>query len=158
MTHLIESFTMTARALSTDTRSTIEQDPRWAALVARDRQADGSFFYSVRTTGVYCRPSCAARRPNPANVRFHASSMEAEAAGFRPCRRCRPDRAAGGSAHAAKIAAACRAIESADEMPSLGDLARMAGLSPHHFHRVFKAATGVTPREYAAAHRARRVR
>ena len=84
--------------------------------------------------------------------------MEAEAAGFRPCRRCRPDRAAGGSAHAAKIAAACRAIESADEMPSLGDLARMAGLSPHHFHRVFKAATGVTPREYAAAHRARRVR
>jgi AraC family transcriptional regulator of adaptative response/methylated-DNA-[protein]-cysteine methyltransferase len=77
------------------TRARIEDDPRWVALVARDRAADGMFFYSVRTTGVYCRPSCAARRPNPENVRFHRTAAEAQGAGFRPCRRCRPDRPLG---------------------------------------------------------------
>lgn len=69
-----------------------DQDPRWAALTGRDRAADGAFVYSVRTTGVYCRPSCAARRPRPENVRFHASAPQAEAAGFRACKRCRPNR------------------------------------------------------------------
>ena len=89
------------------------QDPRWALVAARDRAADGAFFYSVETTGVYCRPSCAARRPNQANVRFHASAAEAEAAGFRPCKRCKSDGAPLAERYAAKAAAACRLIEAA---------------------------------------------
>ncbi|MFH5926051.1 bifunctional DNA-binding transcriptional regulator/O6-methylguanine-DNA methyltransferase Ada [Roseomonas xinghualingensis] len=135
-----------------------ERDPRWAALTARDPAAEGSFFYSVRTTGVYCRPSCAARRPNPRNIRFHATAAEAEAAGFRPCRRCRPDEASPRARQATLVAEACRMIETAEEPPSLSALAEAAGLSPHHFHRVFRAVTGLTPKAYAAAHRARRVR
>jgi AraC family transcriptional regulator of adaptative response/methylated-DNA-[protein]-cysteine methyltransferase len=135
-----------------------EKDPRWAAVVARDRGADGVFFYSVRTTGVYCRPWCAARRPNPKNVRFHETAADAERAGFRACRRCRPDRPAPEGRYAAKIADVCHLIEASDEPLRLAELADHAGLSPYHFHRVFKAATGVTPRAYAAAHRTRRVR
>lgn len=139
-------------------RNPAERDPRWAAIVARDRAMDGVFYYSVRTTGVYCRPSCAARRPNPKNVRFHDTPADAERAGFRPCRRCKPGSAAAGAGHAARIAEACRAIEAADAPLRLSDLAARAGLSPWHFHRLFKAATGVTPRDYAAAQRAARVR
>ncbi len=135
-----------------------ERDPRWAAVVVRDRQADGTFYYSVKTTGVYCRPSCAARRPNPKNVRFHLTAADAEQAGFRPCRRCRPDRSTLERAHAAVIAAICRSIEAADAAPRLAALAKRAHLSPYHFHRVFKSITGVTPRAYAAAHRTQRVR
>jgi AraC family transcriptional regulator of adaptative response/methylated-DNA-[protein]-cysteine methyltransferase len=71
-----------------------EQDPRWAAVAARDRAADGTFYYSVKTTGVYCRPSCAGRLPNPKNVRFHRTRADAERAGFRACKRCKPDQAA----------------------------------------------------------------
>ena len=133
-------------------------DPRWAAVVARDRAADGAFFYSVRTTGVYCRPSCAARRARPENVSFHASREEAERAGFRPCRRCRPDGQSPADARAAKITAACRLIEDAANAPRLDFLARNAGMSAFHFHRTFKRVTGVTPAQYAAARRARRVR
>ena len=134
------------------------RDPRWQAIVRRDRQADGAFYYSVKTTGVYCRPSCAARLPNPRNVRFHRTREEAERAGFRPCRRCKPDLPPIDQRHAATIAAICRAIDSSQEVPSLALLARRAGLSPHHFHRVFKTVTGLTPRAYAAAGRAKRVR
>lgn len=134
------------------------QDPRWAAVAARDPRADGSFFYSVKTTGVYCRPSCAARRPNPKNVRFHATAADAQRAGFRACRRCRPDLPSLESLHSATIAEICRVIEAAPETQSLASLARRAGLSPYHFHRVFKAVTGVTPRGYAAAHRTDRIR
>jgi AraC family transcriptional regulator of adaptative response/methylated-DNA-[protein]-cysteine methyltransferase len=112
----------------------------------------------VATTGVYCRPSCVARLANPKNVRFHATPAEAEAAGFRPCKRCRPDQPSPDSHHAALVAAACRTIEEADEPPSLAALAGAAGLSPFHFHRVFKAIAGVTPKAYAAARRAARVR
>ena len=133
-------------------------DPRWAAVQTRDKRADGSFFYSVRSTGVYCRPSCAARPARPENVAFHASIAAAEAAGFRPCQRCHPDRAPDQAPHAQTVAALCRYIESADESPTLEVLAERAGLSPHHLHRVFKAATGLTPRAYAAAHRGARVR
>jgi AraC family transcriptional regulator of adaptative response/methylated-DNA-[protein]-cysteine methyltransferase len=136
----------------------ITDDPRWAAVVGRDASADGAFVYSVRTTGVYCRPACPARTPNPANVAFHASAAAARAAGFRPCRRCRPDEPPLAERHAALAARACRRIEQAEETPSLAVLAREAGLSPHHFHRLFKAAVGLTPRDYAAAHRARQVR
>lgn len=135
-----------------------EQDPRWAAVRSRDRTADGTFFYSVRTTGIYCRPSCAARLANPANVRFHPTAAAAEQAGFRACRRCRPGQPPRHERQAATVARACRLIEDADGMPLLADLARSAGLSPFHFHRVFKAATGLTPRGYAAARRAARVR
>ena len=131
-------------------------DPRWLRIRARDKSADGAFVYSVRTTGVYCRPSCAARPARPENVAFHATPADAECAGFRACKRCRPD--AQPPSHADAVTAACRFIESAEETPSLADLAARAKLSPHHFHRVFKAATGVTPRAYATARRTARVR
>jgi AraC family transcriptional regulator of adaptative response/methylated-DNA-[protein]-cysteine methyltransferase len=133
-------------------------DPRWIKVVARDRSADGTFFYSVKTTGVYCRPSCASRPARPENVAFHLSREAAEKAGFRPCRRCRPDRPSLAEQHAATITRACREIESSGEAPNLEALAKGSGLSTFHFHRVFKAVTGVTPREYANAHRAARVR
>ncbi|HET9405346.1 MAG TPA: bifunctional DNA-binding transcriptional regulator/O6-methylguanine-DNA methyltransferase Ada [Burkholderiales bacterium] len=135
-----------------------KKDPRWAAVVRRDPGADGKFFYSVRTTGVYCRPSCGSRRARPENVRFFASGADAERAGFRPCKRCRPDQPTRDQQLAAKVAETCRFIEAAAETPGLRELAARAGLSAYHFHRVFKAVTGVTPRAYAAAHRARRVR
>jgi AraC family transcriptional regulator of adaptative response/methylated-DNA-[protein]-cysteine methyltransferase len=124
----------------------------------RDRRADGVFYYSVRSTGVYCRPSCAARQARRENVRFHASPADAERAGFRPCKRCRPERQDAADAHAQAVARACRLIETAEEMPTLAALAGAAGLSRFHFHRVFKTITGLTPKGYAAAHRAQRVR
>lgn len=136
----------------------IEHDPRWTALTARSVAADGTFFYSVRTTGVYCRPSCGARLPRPENVRFHATREEAERAGFRPCKRCRPDRASLAEQHAATVTEICRLIETSSRVPALDALAARAGMSPFHFHRVFKAVTGLTPRAYAAAHRGERVR
>lgn len=133
-------------------------DPRWHAVLARDAAAEGRFVYSVATTGVYCRPACAARTPNPRNVAFHADPAAAEAAGFRPCKRCRPDQAPLAERQAALIATACRRIEAAEEPLSLGELADGAGLSPHHFHRLFRAVTGLTPKGYADAERARKVR
>ncbi len=133
-------------------------DPRWARVVARDPQADGRFCYAVRTTGVYCRPSCGSRTPRPENVRFFASAAAAERAGFRPCKRCRPDQPPLAERQAALVAALCRQIEAADTPPSLAELARGAGMSAFHLHRLFKAVTGVTPRAYAAELRARKVR
>lgn len=142
------------RTTATDAAS----DPRWNAVVTRDRSADSSFVYSVRTTGVYCRPSCAARRANPKNVQFHRTAGEAQLAGFRPCKRCRPGQLTLAQQHATTIARLCREMDAAEEPSRLEDLAKRAGLSPSHFHRVFKAVTGLTPRAYAAAQRARRVR
>jgi len=133
-----------------------ELDPRWTAVAAKDTAADGTFFYSVRTTGVYCKPSCAARLARPQNVRFHATCEEAEQAGFRPCKRCRPDEAA--DLHADIIARVCRVIAEAGAMPRLADLAGEAGMSVYHFHRVFKKHTGLTPRGYALSQRKWRVR
>jgi AraC family transcriptional regulator, regulatory protein of adaptative response / methylated-DNA-[protein]-cysteine methyltransferase len=138
--------------------SATERDARWASVVARDPQADGTFSYSVETTGVYCRPSCAARLPKPEHVRFHATCGDAEQAGFRPCKRCKPHQLSPVEQQAATIAAACRLIEQAEGTPSLAQLAQQAGFSPSHFHRVFKAITGLTPKAYAAAQRAKRVR
>ena len=100
-----------------NTTSASTDEDRWAAVVARD---DADFYYSVRTTGVYCRPSCAARRPRRENVAFHATTADAERAGFRPCRRCRPDEAPAAERRAAAIAAACRAIEAATERLPVG--------------------------------------
>ena len=133
-------------------------DPRWPRVLARDAAADGQFFYSVKTTGVYCRPSCGARPARPENVSFHLTSADAEAAGFRPCKRCKPDQPPLAEQHAELIATLCRRIEQAETAPTLDQLADVAGISPFHLHRVFKAVTGLTPRAYAAAHRAKRMR
>jgi AraC family transcriptional regulator of adaptative response/methylated-DNA-[protein]-cysteine methyltransferase len=136
--------------------TTTADDPRWAAVVARDPEA--KFYYSVKTTGVYCRPSCAARLARPENVQFYRTCEDAEKAGFRPCKRCKPDQASSGEQHAEKISSACRLIENSETPPSLDLLAQHSGLSTYHFHRIFKAATGLTPKGYAAAHRANLVR
>jgi AraC family transcriptional regulator of adaptative response/methylated-DNA-[protein]-cysteine methyltransferase len=136
----------------------IADDPRWMRIVARDKSADGQFWYSVATTRVYCRPSCASRTANPKNVRIHDTLQSARATGFRPCRRCNPERPPIEAENASLVAAACRMIEENETEPSLQRLAEASGRSPSHFHRVFKAITGVTPKEYAAAHRAKRVR
>src|SRR5947209_6884187 len=134
-------------ALMKKSPATIETDRRWAAIVARDAAADGTFWYSVATTGVYCRPSCGSRRPRPENVRFHVTRADAERAGFRACKRCKPDQAAVSEQHAALVTAACRWIEAEENAPTLTDLARYARMSPFHFHRVFKSITGVTPKQ-----------
>ena len=133
-----------------------EEDPRWAALDARDPEA--TFVYSVKTTGVYCRPSCSARRARPENVTFHASAEEARRAGFRACRRCRPDDAPAAERDARMVLGVCRAIDAAEAPPSLAALAAQAKTSASRLARVFKAATGLTPRGYAAARRKERVR
>jgi AraC family transcriptional regulator of adaptative response/methylated-DNA-[protein]-cysteine methyltransferase len=142
------------KALSSD----ITQDPRWASLVARDKTADGTFWYSVATTGVYCRPSCPSRLANPKNVRLHESIGAAEAAGFRACRRCNPGGISIDAANAAIVAKICRLIDEAAEPLSLTQLAESVELSPHYFHRLFKKATGLTPKAYAVAGRSARVR
>ena len=136
----------------------VERDPRWTEVRTRSAAADGTFLYSVRTTGVYCRPSCGARLARPENVRFYATREEAEKAGFRPCKRCRPDRPSLLEEHAALVTQACRTIETSLNSPSLENLAIEAGMSPFYFHRVFKAVTGLTPRAYATAHRGKKVR
>ncbi|MEO8159367.1 MAG: bifunctional DNA-binding transcriptional regulator/O6-methylguanine-DNA methyltransferase Ada [Betaproteobacteria bacterium] len=133
-------------------------EARWNAVVHRDRNADGQFYYSVRTTGVYCRPSCAARPALRKNVAFHVTREEAERAGFRACKRCKPDRGGIEALHAAGVAAASRLIETAEKMPSLDELAAAANMSRFHFHRVFKMLTGLTPKAYGTARRATRMR
>jgi len=146
------------RAKNQARAAAVLSDPRWAAVRARDPEADGTFFYSVKTTGVYCRPSCAGRPARPENVAFHAVAADAERAGFRPCRRCKPDQPPAAERRATQVAELCRLLENGDRAPTLEELASHAGLSASHTHRLFKAVTGVTPKAYAAAHRARRVR
>jgi AraC family transcriptional regulator of adaptative response/methylated-DNA-[protein]-cysteine methyltransferase len=133
-------------------------DPRWPLLVARDKGSDGKFLYSVKTTGVYCRPSCAARLARPENVRFYTTTAAAEKAGFRACKRCKPAGLSLTEANTAKIEKVCRLIERSEENPSLEKLAKHAGMSVFHLHRTFKAITGLTPSGYGAAHRTKRVR
>lgn len=133
-------------------------DPRWAAVTARDPAADGLFVYSVKTTGVYCRPTCPSRRAKPENVAFYATALEAQRAGFRPCKRCQPDQPSLLLRQTAKITDLCRFIERTEHTPTLDALSQQCGMSPYHLHRVFKAVTGLTPHAYAAAHRAQRVR
>jgi AraC family transcriptional regulator of adaptative response/methylated-DNA-[protein]-cysteine methyltransferase len=136
----------------------LTEDPRWRALTTRDATQDGDFVYAVKTTGVYCRCTCPSRRPKPENVRFFTSGAEAQAAGFRPCKRCTPDEVSPRARQAQWVAEACREIETAEVEPTLDALAQRAGLSPFHFHRMFKAATGLTPKAYARAHRSGRMR
>ena len=132
-------------------------DERWAAVQARAREADGLFYYSVRSTGVYCRPSCPSRGARRVNVAFHATRLDAESAGFRPCLRCKPDQPPLAERQAAAVAQACRLIDAAPDEPDLETLAQACGMSRFHFHRVFKAHTGITPKAYAAARRAERL-
>ena len=129
-----------------------------AAIAARDAAFDGRFVYSVATTGIYCRPSCASRQARPEHIALHASCADAEAAGFRSCKRCKPGEAPAREHAAARMAAICRHIESAETSPKLAELAAMAGVSPFQLQRLFKAVVGVTPKAYAQAHRRARVR
>ena len=133
-----------------------DDQARWDAVRRRDGAADGRFFYSVRSTGVYCRPSCSSRPKRRENVAFHGSAAEAERAGFRPCKRCRPDRPPRAEREAALVAEACRTLDAAEDEPRLAALAAQAGVSPYHFHRLFRRIAGVTPRAYAAQRRQRR--
>src|SRR5262245_14843475 len=149
--------TMPAMAPKPTTLS-VADDPRWARIVARDKTADGHLWYSVSTTGVYCRPSCPSRTANPENVQLHDTLESAKATGFRPCRRCNPDGPSIEAGNAGLVAKACRIIEDSEEEPSLEELAGEIGRSPSYFHRVVKAVTWLTPKDYAAAHRARKVR
>jgi AraC family transcriptional regulator, regulatory protein of adaptative response / methylated-DNA-[protein]-cysteine methyltransferase len=151
---------MTTKSTDTLERATptVADDPRWARIVTRDKTADGRFWYSVSTTGVYCRPSCPSRVANPKNVQLHDTLESAKATGFRPCKRCNPDGPSIDSENATLVAKACRIIEESEEEPSLEKLADAIGRSPGYFHCTFKAATGLTPKEYAAAHRAKKVR
>ncbi|MHA4868029.1 bifunctional DNA-binding transcriptional regulator/O6-methylguanine-DNA methyltransferase Ada [Duganella sp. PWIR1] len=132
-------------------------EARWEAVRQRDAGADGVFWYSVRSTGVYCRPSCAARPALRKNVAFHDSRAAAEQAGFRPCLRCKPDQPPLAERQAALVAQACRLIDEAEQAPDLDSLAAAVGVSRFYFHRMFKTVTGITPKAYANAARARRV-
>jgi AraC family transcriptional regulator, regulatory protein of adaptative response / methylated-DNA-[protein]-cysteine methyltransferase len=134
------------------------EDAMWAAVLDHDATADGTFLYGVTTTGVYCRPSCPSRRPLRANVCFFAHAAGAQAAGLRACKRCRPGEASIAERHAEAVARACALIAESEELPSLDALADVAALSRFHFHRVFKALTGVTPKAYGEACRAGRLR
>jgi AraC family transcriptional regulator of adaptative response/methylated-DNA-[protein]-cysteine methyltransferase len=130
----------------------IGEEAAWSAVTARDRSADGQFVTGVLTTGIYCRPSCAARHPRRENVRFFLSGAEAAAFGLRPCLRCLPDDV---SREAAALEKVFALLAQAEAPLPLGELAREAGYSPHHFHRLFKRATGLTPAAYARGVRGR---
>lgn len=134
------------------------EDGRWAAVQARDAAADGQFVYAVRTTGVYCQPSSAARLPKRENVEFFDTATAAEAAGYRPSRRAQGDQTSAAAQRAELVARACRMIEASETPPSLDDLAAQVGMSPFHFHRLFKGETGLTPKAYSSAYRARKLR
>ncbi|MBS9719722.1 bifunctional DNA-binding transcriptional regulator/O6-methylguanine-DNA methyltransferase Ada [Tianweitania sp. BSSL-BM11] len=133
-------------------------DLRWKAVLDRDAALDDHFFYAVLTTGIFCRPSCPSRRAKPENVRFFATAEEAMEARFRPCLRCKPQAASAKRTQAQRIVEACKQIDVADDLPQLDTLASAAGLSPFHFHRLFKQHTGLTPRAYGAARQAEKLR
>lgn len=151
-------MTSTFANTGNSTLSSVAEDPRWARIVAREKTADGHLWYSVSTTGIYCRPSCPSRIASPKNVQLHDTLASAKATGFRPCKRCNPDGPSIETENATLVAKACKIIEESEEEPSLEVLADAVGRSPSYFHRTFKGATGVTPKDYAAAHRAAKVR
>ncbi len=151
-------MTATLAQARKSTLTSVADDPRLARIVARDKTADGDLWYSVSTTGVYCRPSCPSRTANPKNIQLHDTLESAKATGFRPCKRCNPDGPSIDAENATLVAKACRIIEESDEEPLLAELAEAVGRSPSYFHRMFKATTGLTPKDYAAAHRAAKVR
>ncbi len=131
---------------------------RWTAVEERDPDGCGVFFYAVRTTGIYCVPACPSRRPKRPNVEFFATAADAVAAGYRACRRCRPDRATIADPAVATVLAVCRRIENPDDDPTMAELAASVGWSQRHLARLFKRVTGVTISAYRRAQRAERVR
>lgn len=149
----LQAKTETLRPLA----SPVDDDARYEAVRRRDRSFDEAFVYAVRTTGVYCRPSCAARLALRENMAFHVTCEAAEKAGFRACKRCRPNEASQSERYGVAVKCACDLIESAEAMPTLADLAAKVGLSTFHFHRIFKQMTGVTPKAYATVCRSNRV-
>jgi AraC family transcriptional regulator of adaptative response/methylated-DNA-[protein]-cysteine methyltransferase len=147
------------RSLDASGDQAMQEATMWQAVLERDRACDGEFVFAVRTTGVYCRPSCPARRPRRENVCFFERPAQAEAAGFRPCQRCHPDQAAPPEPNLALMQAVCRAImDQSDRPPTLEELGRQFGMSPFHLQRTFKRIVGVTPKQYAAAQRAERLK
>jgi AraC family transcriptional regulator of adaptative response/methylated-DNA-[protein]-cysteine methyltransferase len=145
-------------ATSVVTQRYVTDDERWNAMQTRDMEADGHFVYAVRTTGVYCHPSSTARLPRRENVEFFSSMSAAEAAGYRHSRRAKGDQTIAAAERTRLVAKACRLIEKAETPPTLEALAAQLKVSPFHFHRVFKAETGLTPKAYVSAHRARKLR
>lgn len=141
----------------TEPAVTETSDPRWQAVLDRNAALDGQFVFGVKTTGIYCRPSCPARHAKRANISFFASPAIAEQAGYRACLRCRPKEGSLEEQHRALVEQACRLIEESETALSLDPLAAHVGLSPSHFHRLFKVSTGLTPKEYGQAHRMKRV-
>jgi len=141
------------RSVGVSDAHAISDDEAWAAFVGRDRGWDGRVIGGVKTTGIYCRPSCPARRPKRENVDFFADGASARAAGFRACLRCLPDEV---NREEAALAEAFALLGAAEEAPSLEAVAAAVGYSPHHFHRLFKRATGVTPAAYSRGLRAKR--
>jgi AraC family transcriptional regulator, regulatory protein of adaptative response / methylated-DNA-[protein]-cysteine methyltransferase len=131
---------------------------RWEAVLARDRRADDRFVYAVRSTGIFCRPSCPSRRPDRSRVEFFYSSADAARAGYRACKRCHPADDAGPDPWVDKIRRACVYLANVDGHPSLATLARRLGGSPYYVQRHFKRLVGVSPREFAAASRLRKVK
>ncbi len=139
------------------TLTLMNDDTRWLAVLARDPAADGQFVFAVQTTGIFCRPSCRARHALRHNVRFYASAGEAARAGFRPCKRCRPEVQDPQARRRQTIEQACHLLE--QEQPlTLESLAQQLAISPYHLHRLFKSATGMTPKAWQQAARARRLR
>lgn len=134
------------------------QDDRWQQVVQRDKQAKTDFYYAVKTTWIYCRPACPSRLPRRENVQFFSTTEAAELAGYRPCKRCKPDQDSLADKHAKLIAETCRLIESSESELNLDELSRLAKLSPYYFHRIFKSVTGLTPKAYTAAHRQQKIR
>jgi AraC family transcriptional regulator, regulatory protein of adaptative response / methylated-DNA-[protein]-cysteine methyltransferase len=150
------SMPMTEMRQPNTSRVPASDEERWQAVSRRDPAFDGKFLFAVRTTCVYCRPSCASRPAKRENVSFFDTGALAEKAGYRACKRCRPDKLDAPDPQVQAVKRACERIEAAEEAPKLADLAASVGLSPYHFHRVFKTITGVTPKAYAAEMRARR--
>lgn len=133
----------------------MDDEERWQAVLQREAAAEGLFYYAVLSTGIYCRPTCPSRRPRRENVRFYDSIPAAEAAGFRPCQRCRPRHL---STEQRVVAQVEQLLCTAEESPTLQELGEAVGLSPFHLQRLFKKATGLSPRQYAARHRAQRLK
>ena len=131
---------------------------RWRAVEKRIPEAGDAFVYAVTTTGIYCRPSCSSRRPNRKNVRFFDTSADAESAGFRACKKCKPQDSDNCRRIDDRIVQACHIIDNSEQSPTLEQLGRAVGLSPYHFQRLFKSALGITPKEYAAGRRMHRMK
>ena len=148
---------ITAEKLPSTSRKRQDED-RWAAVIARDAARDGEFVFAVKTTGVYCRPSCPSRRPNRENVEFFELNSQAEQANYRACHRCKPNEISVQQKNALAVETACRLMQDSPKMPGLAELAQAAGISQFHFHRIFKLQTGMTPKQYASSLQNERVR